>query len=95
MVWRARGLAHGMSSVTTRPQARQAEPPDLTLENSFHAEAVEVPPAAYRPAVDRPGGPSARAPQKRSGVADIEDDGVGCDGHSGDGERGKGEHLVE
>ncbi|MGB4320511.1 MAG: hypothetical protein WBJ65_13440, partial [Candidatus Microthrix parvicella] len=71
------------------------KPPDLTLENSFHAETVEVPPAAYRPAVDRPGGPSARAPQKRSGVANIEDHGATPDGHIGDGECGKGEHLVE
>ena len=45
--------------------------------------------------MDRLGGPSAWASQERSGVANIEDHGAVLDGHIGDGERGKGEHLVE
>ena len=95
MVWRARGLAHGMSSVTTRPHDLQESRPDLSSKDGLHAEAVEVSPPACRPAVGCPCSPAAGASQQGSGVANVEDDGAGFNGHLGDGERGKAEHLVE
>jgi hypothetical protein len=74
--------------------ASAGQPADLGLQVQPGGAQVQVPPAAHRAVIDRPGGPAAGAVQAATSAAQADDDPTWGEHHRGHVGAGDGEHLV-